>query len=275
MIARRLLPATGLAIAVSHAGCRPPPPALVLTTVEQDAGVVSAGKPARLSFPVRNEGGSPLNLEVERGCGCLVLDYERALAPGRETTVQVELDTGHPSISSQQGPVSKTLTVRSNDPKHPTATLTVRAVVRPAVYAWPGLRVAGKQASDGSQTATVRIVPTHGAFSDAPSVGTLPPGVTVQVSPWSGVMELPGGTRGAAAVRGYSLDFLVSPRTAAERRFVLAPVRTGHADQPQISLMIGTSPSFFSDFQPEGSPAGFPPAAAPLATAERGSHETP
>ena len=99
-----------------------------------DAERVNKGKNIVHDFVVKNEGTTPLRItDVRPACGCTVADYDEVIAPGASGKVHAVLDT-----TSFAGPISKGITVLTDDPENPQLTLTVKALVEPLVFVKPG-----------------------------------------------------------------------------------------------------------------------------------------
>lgn len=99
-------------------------PRYVAVREEVDVGEVRRGQHARFEFTIRNAGSAPLTLDVKANCSCTLSSYDRVLAPGAEGKVIADLNT-----DDLKGHVTKTLTVRTNDPRHPVAGLYMIATV--------------------------------------------------------------------------------------------------------------------------------------------------
>ncbi len=109
------------------------PKALAVLPV-QDLGKVSVGETLEVDFEIRNGGEVELQItEVRPACGCTVVEYDAAIPPGQVGKVHASLDT-----SNLNGPVSKTITVFTNDPENPALVLTLAAEVHPFIAAMPG-----------------------------------------------------------------------------------------------------------------------------------------
>ena len=78
--------------------------------------VVGADQKQYHDFQIVNSGASALYiLDVASTCGCtLVQSYDKIVAPGRQTSIKVEID---PSSFSPTA-LEKLILVRSNDPVH-------------------------------------------------------------------------------------------------------------------------------------------------------------
>jgi len=106
-----------------------------LTIVEpiKDFGVVPKGDKLDWSFEIKNTGTTDLQiLAAKPGCGCTVADFDKVIKPGATGKVTAHVDT-----TAFAGPIAKTVSVETNDPSTPTATLTLHATVKPYVEAAP------------------------------------------------------------------------------------------------------------------------------------------
>jgi hypothetical protein len=100
----------------------------------KDVGVVPKGDKVVHDFLIRNDGDAPLQItDVRAACGCTVVDYDKTIAPGQTGKIHAEVDT-----ATFNGPISKSVTVFTNDPDAAQLDLTVRAKVEPFIQAKPG-----------------------------------------------------------------------------------------------------------------------------------------
>jgi len=128
-------------------------PRLTLVDPLKDFGTVAKGEKLDWSFTIKNTGTADLQiLAVRPACGCTVADYDKVIKPGQTGKVTAHVDT-----TSFSGPVSKAVTVDSNDPSTPSAQLTIHAVVRPYVEAFPSGFVRYNLIQGDAQTQTVTI----------------------------------------------------------------------------------------------------------------------
>lgn len=99
-----------------------------------DAGQVIRGQLSEHTFTLGNGGDRPLELvDVDPTCGCTVVDYDRAIAPGESGRIVATLNT-----KGMRGPVARTVRVFTNDPRNPQIDLVIKADVRAYVDASPG-----------------------------------------------------------------------------------------------------------------------------------------
>lgn len=103
-------------------------PKAVVTKLEHSFGVVKPGTPLNHKFEIKNAGDARLEItNVAPSCGCTTSDYDKAIEPGKtgQVTLSIQKTDGY------KGEVVKTATVTTNDPDHPTFTLTLRANFQP------------------------------------------------------------------------------------------------------------------------------------------------
>ncbi|HSN69528.1 MAG TPA: DUF1573 domain-containing protein [Thermoanaerobaculia bacterium] len=126
-------------------------PRLTLVDPLKDFGTVARGTKLEWDFTLKNTGDKPLEiLSVQPTCGCTVAEFDRAIQPGATGKVHAVVDT-----TQFSGPISKGITVTSNDPTQPAAQLTMRAIVKPYVDAYPAgfMRFMVLEGESASQTA--------------------------------------------------------------------------------------------------------------------------
>lgn len=100
----------------------------------KDLGVVPKGDKVVHDFVIRNDGDAPLEItDVRATCGCTVANYDKVIAPGQTGKVHVEVDT-----TTFNGPISKGVTVFTNDADNAQIELTVRAKIEPFIQVRPG-----------------------------------------------------------------------------------------------------------------------------------------
>ncbi len=101
-------------------------PKIYFPEIEHDFGKVENGKVVDYNFRIVNQGSSVLNIQdIKTSCGCTAaLVSNKTIKPGEDGTIKVELNTkGH------SGKMVRTVTIKSNDPKEPSSTLTIYAEV--------------------------------------------------------------------------------------------------------------------------------------------------
>ncbi|MFH1008191.1 MAG: DUF1573 domain-containing protein [Candidatus Latescibacterota bacterium] len=101
-----------------------PKPTLVISSLEHSFGVVKPGTVLSHSFIIENIGEAALAItNVRPSCGCITSFYDKEVAPGGSGEIVVEVE----KTQHYKGEGVKTVSVTTNDPDHPTFTLTLRA----------------------------------------------------------------------------------------------------------------------------------------------------
>lgn len=108
-------------------------PRLTIVEPVKDFGVVPKGEKLDWAFAIKNTGDTDLQIIAAKpGCGCTVADFDKVIKPGETGKVTAHVDT-----TAFAGPIAKTVSVETNDPSNPMATLTIHATVKPYVEAAP------------------------------------------------------------------------------------------------------------------------------------------
>jgi len=108
-------------------------PRLTLLEPLKDFGTVAKGEKLEWSFQVKNTGTTDLEIIAAKPtCGCTVADFDKVIKPGAIGKVTAHVDT-----TAFAGPINKGVTLETNDPTAPTAQVTITAVVKPFVEAYP------------------------------------------------------------------------------------------------------------------------------------------
>jgi len=108
-------------------------PRLTLVEPLKDFGTVPKGEKIDWSFEIKNTGAADLEiLAAKPACGCTVADFDKVIKPGQTGKVTAHVDT-----TNFSGPISKAVTLETNDPNTPNAQVTISAVVKPYVESYP------------------------------------------------------------------------------------------------------------------------------------------
>jgi hypothetical protein len=108
-------------------------PRLTIIEPVKDYGTIPKGEKLDWSFLVKNTGDTDLQIIAAKpGCGCTVADFDKVIKPGETGKVTAHVDT-----TAFAGPIAKTVTLETNDPTTPTSQLTIHAIVKPYVEAFP------------------------------------------------------------------------------------------------------------------------------------------
>lgn len=118
---------------VAHADA--PAPVIAFDESTFDFGAVKEGPPVKHLFKVRNKGNAPLEIKhVSASCGCTAaVTKDKVIKPGGSGEIEVSFNT-----AGRPGKNVKTVTVSSNDPKTPSATLTINVDVERLIGFEPG-----------------------------------------------------------------------------------------------------------------------------------------
>lgn len=108
-------------------------PRLTIVEPVHEYGQVAKGDKLDWSFVIKNTGNADLQIIAARpGCGCTVADFDKVIKPGETGKVTAHVDT-----TNFTGPIAKTVSLETNDPSSPNSTLTIHAIVKPYVEAFP------------------------------------------------------------------------------------------------------------------------------------------
>jgi hypothetical protein len=100
----------------------------------KDVGTVSKGDKIVHDFVIKNEGDADLQItNVQPACGCTVAEFDKVIKPGQTGKVHAVVDS-----ATFSGPISKGVSVFTNDPEHPQIELTIHAKVEPYISIKPG-----------------------------------------------------------------------------------------------------------------------------------------
>jgi hypothetical protein len=128
-------------------------PRLTIVEPVHEYGEVAKGDKLDWTFVIKNTGASDLQVIAARpGCGCTVADFDKVVKPGQTGKVTAHVDT-----TNFTGPIAKTVTLETNDPSSPSSTLTIHAIVKPYVEAYPAgfVRFMQLQGDVGTQSVTL------------------------------------------------------------------------------------------------------------------------
>lgn len=95
-----------------------------------DWGTIAPGS-LEADIEIKNIGDGQLNIEkVQPSCGCTLLSplEKNMLEPGESTTIHLSLNA-----SRRNGPISKRLTIYSDDPNNPTKSVELVANIQAEV----------------------------------------------------------------------------------------------------------------------------------------------
>ncbi len=121
------------ALLAADAPAKGKPKATVAEPVK-DVGTVPKGQKITHDFAIKNEGDADLTItNVQPACGCTVAEFDKLIKPGATGKVHTVVDS-----STFAGPISKGVTVFTNDPDHPQIELSIHAKIEPYISVKPG-----------------------------------------------------------------------------------------------------------------------------------------
>ncbi|HSS44630.1 MAG TPA: DUF1573 domain-containing protein [Thermoanaerobaculia bacterium] len=203
-------------------------PKIEVTPETKDAGVVPKGQMIESTFVVKNNGGSDLIISDARpGCGCTVASFDKVIKPGAEGKVVASVDTKNFS-----GPISKNLTLVSNDPERSQLNLFIKATVKPYVDILPQPYVRISVVKGDTDAHDVILVSEEKSFKPTVSE-TTQPYVKAEILAAGEKDRIPGHTG-----EQYKLHIAVTPD--APEGLLNAPIRiaTAVSQQPNIEVPV-------------------------------------
>lgn len=203
-------------------------PKISIDPMMKDAGTVAKGEKIEAVFNVKNNGTQDLVIsEARPSCGCTVASFDKTIKPGQTGKITAAVDT-----KNFNGPITKSVTVVSNDPENPQIALTIKALVKPYVEVAPAEFVRFSTIKGDSATADLVLFSAEKDFH--PTVGeSSQPYVQAQISPVDEKSKLdrPG-------TQQFKLHVMLGP--TAPLGVLNAPVRikTGIAKQPELEIRV-------------------------------------
>ena len=108
-------------------------PRMQLSETSFDFKEVPEGSIVSHDFIVWNTGNTVLKIDqVGPTCGCLKADFDESIPPGGEGRITLIVD-----FADHEGPLERTVTVFTNDPKNPEATLSIKGTAKPLLPVRP------------------------------------------------------------------------------------------------------------------------------------------
>ena len=115
----------------------PNAPVISFDATTLDLGEVPKGDKAQYVFTFKNTGGSDLIIDSAKpSCGCTVAEFTKTVKAGESGTIDATIDT-----KRFRGPISKTITINSDDPANAKVHLQAKATVKPFLDLLPSQHV--------------------------------------------------------------------------------------------------------------------------------------
>lgn len=212
------------------------PPAIEIEPPAADFGRVPRGEVRKIAFEVHNRGGSKLVIrEVEPTCACTVASFDGEIAPGETGRIQASFDS-----HGFSGPVTRGLTVVTNDPKHRILFLELRADVVGSVLVYPhdDVRLGNYRSLSRQAVVLLRQDPTE--TSGTLSLGEVrasDESILVRVERLEGPRSLPDGLP-AGRAGDWLVHLELAPETPPGSSRHELFLTTGLEAEPEISLPV-------------------------------------
>jgi hypothetical protein len=208
-------------------------PKITLVEPVKDFGTVAKGQKLDWTFVIKNTGAADLEIKsANPTCGCTVADYDKTIKPGQTGKVTAHVDT-----SNFTGPISKAVTIQSNDPDTPAAQVTINAMVKPYVDTFPSGYVRYTLLQGEEQSQSVILFSEDEAPLEI--VGVTTPGDWVKVKTEKIVLDSDRAKAGRAGQNQYKIDVTVGGPTAP-----IGPltdkivIKTNSKFQPEFRLSL-------------------------------------
>lgn len=208
-------------------------PKITLVEPVKDFGTVAKGSKLDWTFTVKNTGSADLEIKsANPTCGCTVADYDKIIKPGQVGKVSAHVDT-----SNFTGPISKAVTITSNDSETPQAQVTINAVVKPYVDTLPAGYVRYTMLQGEEQTQSVILFSEDEAPFEV--VGVTTPGDWVKVKHTKIVLDSDRVKAGRAGQNQYKIDVTVGGNSAPVGPLTdKVVIKTNSKFQPEFRLSL-------------------------------------
>jgi hypothetical protein len=194
-----------------------------------DIGKIQKGGQAEVDFELVNRGDAVLRIRSARpSCGCTVTSYDESIDPGETGHVRAVLDT-----STLEGPVSKAVTVVTNDPDSPRAVLTIRAEVLSYVRVSPSYARLLQVHSLEPATVTVHLWAEDGTALELGAIDTGADWITA-----SARRAEPSEHRKGGADEQWRLEVSLAPEAPLGPLTNVLVVETNHPRQPRVEVPL-------------------------------------
>lgn len=204
-------------------------PQLVAESPIVDLGRLQKGERAATEFVLANRGNALLKIKsVQPACGCTVASFDAEIAPGATGKVRATLDT-----TTLAGGVAKTITVLSNDPKTPRATLTLRAEIVAFVEVAPGFARLLQVRTLPPQTAAVNLWSGDGTPFEVLEVRAPQPWIQA-----SARRAEPAERRAGAPEEQWRVEVSLAPEAPLGPLTDKLVVRTSHPQQGEVEIPL-------------------------------------
>ena len=207
-------------------------PALAAPTITvekplHDFGTVTQGEKVDHLFTVKNKGDQPLTInQIRSSCGCTAATISaKTIPPGSSGEVRVTFDS-----SNFTDQVTKTIQLDSNDPRNPSAVLTMQGKILEIIAVAPRNLNLGSLKS-GSRKEVLLTLENR---------GNRPFTVTSVTSSHASIV---GKMRGGRVKPGQREEIAVTVTVPREGRFISGylTIQTDHSQKKEIAVPVYAS----------------------------------
>jgi len=214
-----------------HTELVPANPKVELVRVQDAPPLVTQGAHVPLEFRISNKGNAPLKMRLQPECGCIGVVYDPDLAPGKEASVKVTIDT-----SQLAGKIQKHVFIYSNDPDS-TGTevpLSVEVTPRYRILAPDGFNMVLDDQHKSAQL-FLTFPDEKTQLTSAKLVGGKG---RVTFERWSGMIAHPEMAQAPSERHGYKINIEFDPDMPTGLYYVNVQGTTNAADLPIVFRTI-------------------------------------
>lgn len=208
-------------------------PKITLVEPTKDFGTVPKGQKLDWTFVIKNTGTADLEIKsANPTCGCTVADFDKLIKAGQSGKISAHVDT-----TNFTGPISKAVTIQSNDPETPAAQVTINATVKPYVDAYPAGFVRYTLIQGEEDTQSVTLYSEDEEPFEIVSITT--PGDWVKVKHAKVALDSERIKAGRAGQNQYKLDVTVGGNSAPVGPLTdKVVIKTNSKFQPEYRLSL-------------------------------------
>jgi hypothetical protein len=224
-----------------------PPGKAEILEVAYAAGTVAQGTDISHAFTIKNVGQHPLTVDAKPGCGCTVAEFDKLIAPGSSGKVTATVRT-----ANFKGPITKSITVSTNDPDHASVMLQISADISVPFEVLPSDTVSFMGRYDELTPQEVTIFASDAAPFDVTSATVRDGGfkVTVVAAPETGTAGKPKPGTVASGANRYKVTIAPPPEPKVGMTVTQLLVKTTHAKAAEIPLRVFANVSGDVTFSP-------------------------
>jgi hypothetical protein len=205
-------------------------PRATVTEPAKDLGSFHQDETINYDFIVRNEGNAVLQItDVKPSCSCTITEFDKTIEAGKTGKVHAKI-----TLSSFDGPITKLISVSTNDPANPLLTLAITAKVIPWISAKPGFArflVLQGETNDAVQTSV--LVSPEGTPFKILRVESSVPGAAASFHEAAEAQRLPGFNG-----KQWAVDIKLNNNIKVGPLADYVTVTTDHPHQKEIKIAV-------------------------------------